>query len=123
MANRYFTQFFYSFFKKPVIIAGSAVFDTTGPTFKSYDIKGVSSITINGTGDYTINLADKYSKLVSFSAVIESTTNQDRIFQIDSSAVDTGVLGIRCLSSATPTNPADETKIYFKIVLSDSSAK
>lgn len=219
MANRYFVQFFYSFFKKPVLLAGDATFtaavaaskvvqdltylaDTAGTagnlisvaytggatagsevvtvvgnaisvqiqtgvstatqvktavdasapasalisvsvsgtgstaqvvaaaaflaggldnTFDSLSFQGVDSITYNSAGDYTINLSDEYNGLISFSAFIESTTSQDRIWQIDNNSVTSAALGIRCLSTATPTNPVTGTKCHFEIILSNSS--
>lgn len=121
MANRYFTQFFYSFFKKPTMIAGSAIFTAAGSTWALVNFPGVDSITTNSAGDFTINLSDKYNGLISFSAVIESTTSQDRIWQVDSNAVTSAALGVRALAAATPTTLTDQSVVYFKIILSNSS--
>jgi hypothetical protein len=219
MANRYFSQFFFSFFKKPVMLAGNAIWnsavasslvvqdltytaDTAGEAgdlisitytgggtagsevvsvvgnaisvqiqtgvstatqvkaavdadvtasalisvaitgvgataqvvaaaaflaggedneFQSLSFTGVDSISVNGAGDYTINLADNYSSLISFNGMIESTTSQDRKFQIDSNSIASGSLGLRLLAVATPTHPVDASKVYFQIFLSNSS--
>jgi hypothetical protein len=90
--------------------------------WQSLDFKGVSSIGVNGVGDYTLELQDKYQKLLNFNMKLLSTTSQDRHAQLDDDSVSSsGILGVKLLAATTPTHPVDGTKAFFEILLSNSS--
>lgn len=64
MADRRFTQFFYSFRKAPTYIEGNFVVGGTGAvgTVKG---AGIASVTRTGTGAYRITLEDAYNRYLS----------------------------------------------------------
>lgn len=61
MANRYFTQFFYTPHKMPVLLDCNVVIGSTGAvgTLKG---PGIASVTRLGTGLYQIKLQDNYNR-------------------------------------------------------------
>ena len=65
MANRRFYQFLYSFQKAPVFLWAKVAIGATGaPTLDASFSRGVTSITRNSAGLYTVVLNDNYSDLL-----------------------------------------------------------
>lgn len=119
MANRYFTQFFYSFFKKPVMIAGKIPLSSAAAV-GTVEIKGVASVAKTGTGLYLVTLQDQYFALESIHAgIVDSAQNLHVDFKnINLSAktfeIETKVAG-------TVANVSDACDIYIQLILSNSS--
>lgn len=119
MANRYFTQFFYSFFKKPVMIAGSIPLSSSAAV-GSVAIKGISSVSKTGTGEYTVTLEDEYYGVCSVSAgIIDSAENLKVVFSdID---LPSKTFKIKTMVAGSFANVTDACEISIQLVLSNSS--
>lgn len=118
MANRYFTQFFYSFYKKPVMLGGKVSLSAAAAVTSS-DLKGMS-IAKTGTGLYTITLEDKYSKLIGINAgIADSTQDLAVVFQSVNLSAKTIVLVTKV--AGTAADVSDACDLYLNIVLSNSS--
>ena len=119
MANRYFTQFFYSFFKKPVMIAGSIPLSASAAV-GTVDIKGVESVVKTGTGEYTVTLSDEYYKLISAQAgVIDSAQNLK--FDFHSFNLPAKTFVIKSQVAGVVANVTDACEISLCLILSNSS--
>ena len=119
MANRYFTQFFYSFFKKPVIIAGKISLNASAAVTSS-SIKGVESVVKTGTGLYTITLQDKYVELVSISDAVVDTA-QNLVIAFASVNLPAKTLVLQTKVAGTIADVSDACDIYVNLVFNDSS--
>ena len=119
MANRYFTQFFYSFFKKPVLIGGSIPLSASAAV-GVVDIKGIQSVVKSGTGIYTVTLSDKYYKLISASAgVIDSAENLKFVFTDFN--LPNKTFKIKSMVAGSFADVSDACEISLLLVLSNSS--
>lgn len=119
MANRYFTQFFYSFFKKPVMIAGKIPLSSAAAV-GTVAIKGVASVTKTGTGEYTVLLSDEYYGLESIHAgIVDSAQN----LHVDFASIDLPNKSFKIVTkvAGVVANVSDACDIYVQLVLSNSS--
>jgi hypothetical protein len=118
MANRRFTQFFYSLLHKPVSIVGVASLSAAGAV-SSQDIPG-GTLTKTGAGAYLLTLADKYSNIKSFQVQLGETAQDLQAVPgaANTSAktyvINTKTEGVNADASAT-------AKLYVHLVLSNSS--
>ena len=119
MANRYFTQFMYSFFKKPVILAGKIPLSAAAAV-DSYSIKGVASVTKTGTGLYLITLDDKYFAVGSASASVSDST-QDIAVSIDAINLSSKTMNLTTKVAGSAANVTDACDVYINLLLSNSS--
>ena len=119
MANRYLTQFFYSFWKKPVLVSGKI--SLSAAAVSSFDIPGVLSVVKTGTGEYTVTLQDKYSKLISLQ-LSSSDSTQDLL--VDSKSIDVvsaKTFKIITKVAGTAANITAACSIYVNLLASNSS--
>lgn len=122
MANRRFEQFQYSLVKKATYLVGKAVYNATSDTFTISEAPGVSSITVNGNGDYSMLLADKYAALLMAKFTIQKASAADLVPQMVSETVaTTKLVNFKALAGATATEPATGDVLYFELVLRNSS--
>jgi len=120
MAARYFTQFFYSFFKKPVLLAGPISLNASAAVV-SFDIKGVASVVKSGTGTYLVTLQDKYYSIVSPSAsVVDSAQDVEVVYSAINLTAKTFTITTKVAGAAA--NISDACVVYLNIVFNDSSA-
>jgi hypothetical protein len=102
------------------IYATVSIGGTGAPTLTSK--VGVTSITRNGAGDYTVVLDDKYNSLKMAEVSHLATSAQDLNFQLHSETVSsTKTVRILCLTGATPTDPASGTIVRIKLDLKNTS--
>ena len=95
MANRRLFQFQYSYERDLVDIYANVTIGAAGaPTLQS-NAKGVSSITRNSAGDYSIALTDNFNKLMSLRAVSQNATG----------IIAAGSIGIKTDSVNSATAP------------------
>ncbi len=119
MANRYFTQFFYSFFKKPVLLAGKIPLSASAAV-GAVSIKGIASVVKSGTGLYTITLEDEYFDLGSISAMpVDSAQNLSITFKQINLPAKTLVMETKI--AGVVGDIASACSIYINLVLSNSS--
>lgn len=118
MANRYFTQFFYSFYKKPVMLGGKVSLNASA-AITSQDGKGFS-VAKSGTGLYTITLEDQYSKLISINANVADSA-QDVALNFASVNLTAKTIVLQTKVAGTIADLGDACDIYLNIVLSNSS--
>jgi hypothetical protein len=119
MANRYFTQFFYSFFKKPILIAGKIPLSAAAAV-GTVAIKGVASVVKSGTGLYTVTLEDKYFELVSIGASVADSAED---LAIDFASIDltAKTFVIQTKVAGVIDDVSDACDVYINLVLNDSS--
>ena len=119
MANRYFTQFMYSFFKKPVIIAGKIPLNSSAAV-GTVAIKGVSSVSKTGTGVYLVTLEDKYFAMgCPVVSVVDSA--QDIEVLISNIDLDAKTFNLTTYVAGTAANITDACDVYISLLLSNSS--
>ena len=119
MANRYFTQFFYSFFKKPVLVAGLIPLSAAAAV-GTVAISGVSSVVKSGTGLYTVTLQDKYFSLVSaLGAVIDSAEGVEIGFSSVNLPAKTFVIQTKV--AGVLADVTDACQVSIQVIFNDSS--
>ena len=119
MASRYFTQFFYSFFKKPVLLAGSISLDASAAVSAS-DIKGVASVSKTGTGEYTVTLSDDYYALFFASAAVSDST-EDIAVSVDTVNLSSKTFKVTTKVAGVVDDVSDACAVYVQLVLSNTS--
>lgn len=122
MANRFMNQFVLTMDKKQVLIAGNVSLSSAAAVSASDVNDLVESITRTGVGAYLITLKDKYVSLKSVQLQYSGNEN------IDVQSIVETVSSNRTIAFNTRTNGtvADVTaacKIYFSIILKDSTAR
>ena len=133
MANRYFKQPTYSFEQSTVRINGRFVVGSTGAvTAGTVKGGGVSGIVRNGTGDYTVTLADKYNKLLSFKAYLVSASGNSGIAAVElynatpanfqSDFLTNNTFSFKTLDYAgSAANPTSGGYLYFEVIVRNSN--
>lgn len=126
MANRYSQQFQHSYERELVHIYLKATVGASGAiTLSANDSRGVTSITKETTaGQYTVLLADKYSRLMA--CQVQQTINAGALvapvsylLSADTTSAKTLVVQFQAADGATETNPADTTVLNLHITLSN----
>lgn len=85
---------------------------------------GITSITRNDAGDYTIVLDDRYhGGLKYFDGVLLDAAAEDIYFQLQESRVASATkdLDIFCLTGSSATDPSNGSKAYFKFEVKTST--
>ncbi len=131
MANKMAFQFRYSYEREitdiylKVNIAGSGA-----PTIASGNAKGVTSITHNSAGNYTILLSQPYNRLldVSSQSISGSSAQAAPMCTVVSEAVATAaaptvILQYRAIDNSTATDPASGEVLLIKISVRNSSGQ
>ena len=119
MANRYFTQFFYSFFKKPCLLAGKIPL-AADASVGTVAIKGIASVAKTGTGEYTITFDDKFVSLEHLSAVaLDSAQALVCDFKTFNASAKTIILVTKVAGSAA--NISDACDVYVSFLFNDST--
>lgn len=122
MANRYFEQNQYSLVKKLTFLVCKATYVSAGTSWTINEGPGISSITVDGAGDYNIILEDKYAALLFAKVSIQKASAADLVAQIKSETVaTTKIIEFKTLAVATPTAPANGDVIYIELALRNSS--
>lgn len=100
MANRYFTQFFYTAHKMPVMLDMNVAIGATGAvgTLKGPGIYGVTRL---GTGIYQIKLQDNYNKFFKLDWNVEAP--------VTGSAVNDGSFSVGTVYQITTVGTTDWT--------------
>lgn len=118
-ANRYLTQFFYSFFKKPSLVAGKIPLSSAAAV-GTVSIKGITSVVKTGTGEYTITFNDSHFSLEHLSAVaLDSTEDLVCDFKTYNASAKTIILVTKVAGSAA--NVTDACEVYVSFLFNDSS--
>lgn len=82
---------------------------------------GITSITRNGAGDYSLVLADKYVSFKFMEVTFLSSSAQDLNVQLYSEAVnDTKTIRFLTLTGATPTDPANGQTMYIQVTVKNT---
>lgn len=117
--NRYLTQFFYSFFKKPTLIAGKIPLSAAAAV-GTVDIKGIASVAKSGTGLYTVTFSDKHFSLEALTAcVVDSAQNIVVDFRTVDLAAKTVIMVTKVAGSAADVS--DACDVYVSFLFNDSS--
>lgn len=98
---------------------------TGAPTIDSF-AGSYASIVRNGTGDYTITMAEGYSGFLNGHIAYLDTTNTDFVIQWDSIDDANSAYGFRMLGAdgtPAPEDPADGSTLYITLWLRNSSVK
>lgn len=82
---------------------------------------GVTSVTRDTAGAYTINLANKWPSLRYFRGVLLDSTARDYQFQLKTNSVTTGSVSFIARIGATATDLADDSSVLIKLELKNSS--
>lgn len=120
MANRYLTQYFYTFFKKPVLIAGKIPLSAAAAV-GTVSIKGVASVVKTGTGTYLVTLDDKYAAGLVGASIVVADSAQDLVVDLSTVSSDGQTLTLVTKVAGTAANVSDACTVYMTLVLSDSS--
>lgn len=119
MANRYFTQFFFSFFKKPVLVAGLIPLSAAAAV-GTVAIKGVESVVKSGTGLYTVTLQDQYVSLASIvGSVIDSA--EDVVIDFASVNLSAKTFVIQTKVAGVLADVTDACQVSLQVIFNDSS--
>lgn len=124
MANRLMDQFKYSLEKKICqIYCDFTVGGTGAPTLVSLNSKGVTSITRNSAGKYTIVLDDNYTKFLGgHISVINAVAAAAPITQFWSASPSTGTIVIQLLDAAgAAADLASGAEVVVKMELGNTS--
>lgn len=128
MANRYMNQFWGSLLKGKSSLFGRAAIGATGaPTLSAANSQGITSITRNSAGNYTLVLNDTWVSLLGLQAtIIDSGTQTVATVYVVSETVATAAtknIVFQCLDFAgLAVDPRNGASIRFEIVLSNSTA-
>lgn len=84
---------------------------------------GVTSITRNSAGDYTLVLDSRFYALKNFSGTFEKSTGEDIRLQMKSETVNASSKAINffTLTGASATDPSSGSKVYLKIEVKNTS--
>lgn len=128
MANRFFNQFSFGLEKAPVRLYAKVAIGASGaPTLSAANSKGISSITRNSAGDYSLVLQDTYYKLMHFAVRPQNATGISASPDVGikantvTSATSPGVRFV-CSTGGVATDPASGDTLFIEIVLGNSSA-
>jgi hypothetical protein len=124
MANRRFSQFRYSLEKMPVDLFLQVAIGTTGaPTINVAKSLGVTSITRNSAGNYTIALQDKYVRLLNVDATfVKAGVAAAQDVNVYTDSVSSGSLVIQCSAAGVATDPSNGETMKLCISVSNSTA-
>ena len=90
----------------------------------SYKGLGVSAVTLNGTGDYTLTLDRKYKALLGLNLGVVQATAQGLIVSVKTDSVaSAGTLNVITSVGSTATAPSSATTLAFEIILKDSTQR
>ncbi len=129
MANRnYRSQFNYSWSAQPVTLRMKVSIGAAGaPTIAAGTSMGVTSITRNSAGDYSILLANPYASLMSAHVMFNSGASAPAapLVNIESEAVATlaaPILRLQCRDiAAAAADPASGEIMLIEMILNNSS--
>ncbi len=101
----------------------AAIGSTGAVTINTSASKGITSITRNATGDYTILLKEVYNSLLMTDVMVLEADDTDITSQVISEAVSTSTPTVKIgfHAAATPADPPDGSTIYVRITLKNSS--
>jgi hypothetical protein len=119
MANRYFTQFFYTFFKKPVLIAGKISLSAAAAVSSS-SIQGASLVAKTGTGTYTVTLADKYYSVVC-GLVSSVGSTEDLVVDFVSINPTTKTVVVQTKVAGVVADVTDACELHLSVLFNDTS--
>lgn len=128
MANRWMQQFWLSFIKGKASLFGQVAIGATGaPTLSAANSMGITSITRNSAGNYTIVLNDTWVKFLGFHwTMVDSGTQTVATCYVVSETVATAAtknIVIQCQDFAgAAVDPRNGATLRFEIVLNNSSA-
>jgi hypothetical protein len=125
MANRLLNQFRYSFEPQVVEIFAVVTIGASGAPTLSRG-KGISSITRNSAGQYTILLQDVYQQLLDCSVSIDSGTSAAAapMWVVEDETVSSTknvILQFRAIDNSTVTDPADGEILRIRMSMRNSS--
>ena len=134
MANQYFRQF--PGYKEPgaVELFARITFGASGaPTLVASQSKGVSSVTRNSTGNYTLVLNDKYVSLLMLGYMWDESANGPGTFPLapfvtieaySVGATGGGSITFRTgnLAAGAVADPASTEAVFLRITLKNSTA-
>jgi hypothetical protein len=90
--------------------------------FDVFDIPGVASVDVSGTGLVKVTLQDKYNSLMYAHCSIQKASAADLVAQVTAEDVNGDKeIDFSLLAGATPTNLANGDVLYFDIKLRNSS--
>lgn len=124
MANRSFKRTIYTYEQDIVEIFVSM---TVGATGAVGTVKGPATIARTGTGAYTITLADAFHRLLGVQAVnMDATSSAIVYWQVPSDTADADIRSKQVKvaaysATATAADPANGSKIVFRITARNSS--
>lgn len=127
MANRRFFQFRLSAQRDVVDLSLKAAIGATGaPTLSTTDAKGITSITRNSAGKYTILLQNNYAALMSAQVtILNATASAAPITQLISEQVSnatTPQVVVQCLDAAgAAADPDDGSTLLVHLMLRNAS--
>jgi len=105
------------FLRADIGATGAVTIDTSAS-------KGITSITRNATGDYTILLEESYNSLLMVDVMVLEADDTDITHQVISQAVSTDAtptVKVGFHAAATPIDPPDGSDIYVRITVKNSS--
>lgn len=129
MANRIFNQFSWGLEKYRVQLFGKVAIGSTGAcTLSAANSKGITSITRNNVGKYTIVLNDPYQKFMGLKVTVLLASGLSVVGQVCvmSETVATAAtknIVIQCLGFDGAAVEADSgTVLYFEVNLNNTTA-
>ena len=129
MADRRFTQFFYSFGKHPTMLEGSFVVGGTGAVGTTKGM-GLASITRLDTGKYRLTFEDAYRRFLAFSHCfvdIVGSTGTSGIMEVavlgnPDTTLQSKYIDIQMRASGgSAADPAQYLVFYFKATVDNTS--
>ncbi len=121
MADRIFKQPEGYLANRVVTLSGPIAYVHSGTTATS-NIRGVTSVTYSATGVYTIQLDDRYNKLLGcYATMLFVSVNKDITFTLKSEVMSTGVIVLYSMTGASPTAIGADATIYLTLILQNSA--
>lgn len=105
-----------------VVAAAAPLAGGDDADFAVFDIPGVDSVSVSGTGLVKVTLEDKYQTLMYAHCSVQKASAADLVAQVTAEDVNGDrEIDFSLLAGATPTNLANGDVLYFDIKLRNSS--
>jgi hypothetical protein len=119
--NRYLNQFFYSFFKKAVLISGKIPLSAAAAV-GTVAIKGIVSVAKTGTGLYTITFSDAHYALVGLSASVVDSA-EDIVVDFSSVNLSAKTVVMTTKIAGVADDVSDACDVYVNFLFNDTSVQ
>jgi len=119
--NRYLNQFFYSFLKKPVLIAAKIPLSASAAVGTIVG-KGIASVSKTGTGEYTITFSDSHYALSDLKATVLDSA-QDLVVDFKTLNLSAKTVIMVTKVAGVAADVSDACEVYASFLFNDTSVQ